>query len=124
MASHVQFSKTGPFWTDEKHVHFLNSMEASFVRSMYENLHHRRRLRLNRLLPDTADSTLDSHQKYRKNHHPTAGGGRMDGRSSRRSRRISSLPPISIQDQVVPQMENRAAEEEDEEDHPTSPINC
>lgn len=66
--SDVQFSKTEPFWTNEKHVHFLNSMEASFVRSMFESRNHRRCLRLDRHLPDTADSTLDSPQKDTKNH--------------------------------------------------------
>lgn len=69
MESHVQFNETGSCWTNEKHMHFLNSMEASFVRSMFENrTHRRRRLRLDRHLPDTSDSTLDSPQKDRKNH--------------------------------------------------------
>ncbi|PPD70545.1 hypothetical protein GOBAR_DD32585 [Gossypium barbadense] len=45
-------------WTDEKHVRFLNSMEAWFVRTMLENndLYHRR---LDRHLPDSSESTLD-----------------------------------------------------------------
>lgn len=72
MESHVQFTQTGPSWTNEKHMHFLNSMEASFVRSMFQNRAHRRRLRLDRLLPDTADSTLDSPLNHTKNH-PTSG---------------------------------------------------
>lgn len=45
-------------WTDEKHVQFLNSMEASFVRAMFEKKDHLL-LRLDRYLPDTSDSTLD-----------------------------------------------------------------
>ncbi|XP_038882735.1 uncharacterized protein LOC120073889 isoform X2 [Benincasa hispida] len=123
MESHVQFSETGPFWTNEKHMHFLNSMEASFVQSMFENRnHHRRRLRLDRHLPDTADSTLDSPQKDDTKNHATS-AVRINGRSSRRSRRISSLPHTSTQDQVVPQIEKRAVEDEDERDHPMSPVN-
>ncbi|XP_023552558.1 uncharacterized protein LOC111810184 isoform X1 [Cucurbita pepo subsp. pepo] len=122
MESHVQFSETKPFWTNEKHMHFLNSMEASFVRSMFKNRNHRRLLRLDRHLSDTADSTLDSPHKNRKKHSISV-GTRMDGRSSRRSRRIPSLPHTSIQDQVVPQMEERAVEDEDERDHPMSPVN-
>ncbi|KAL0548643.1 hypothetical protein IC582_013098 [Cucumis melo] len=122
MESHVQFTQTGPSWTNEKHMHFLNSMEASFVRSMFQNRAHRRRLRLDRLLPDTADSTLDSPLNHTKNH-PTSGSARMNGRSTRRSRRTSSPPYSSTQDQVVPQMEKIAVEDEDERDHPMSPLN-
>lgn len=44
-------------WTEEKHVHFLNTMEDSFVRTM---LHRYQHLRLDRHLPDTSESTLDS----------------------------------------------------------------
>ncbi|KGN57360.1 uncharacterized protein LOC101217506 [Cucumis sativus] len=122
MESHVQFTQTGPLWTNEKHMHFLNSVEASFVRSMFQNRAHRRGLRLDRLLPDTADSTLDSPHNHTKNH-PTSGSARINGRSTRRSRRISSPPYTSTQDQVVPQMEKRAVEDEDERDHPMSPLN-
>lgn len=57
-------SKTGS-WTNEKHFHFLNSMEASFVRAMFDNNKNNYNnnndpiLRLDRYLPDSSDSTLD-----------------------------------------------------------------
>ncbi|KAI4351780.1 hypothetical protein L6164_006098 [Bauhinia variegata] len=66
MGTPVPTTETALSWTDEKHLHFLNTMEASFVRSMLQNDngHGRRRiyhrlLRLDRPLPDTSDSTLD-----------------------------------------------------------------
>uniref|UniRef100_A0A803R2U8 Uncharacterized protein n=1 Tax=Cannabis sativa TaxID=3483 RepID=A0A803R2U8_CANSA len=48
-------------WTDEKHLEYLNSMEASFVRTLIgaNNYKNRSLLRLDRHLPDTSDSTLD-----------------------------------------------------------------
>ncbi|GAU32872.1 hypothetical protein TSUD_292380 [Trifolium subterraneum] len=81
----VPASKTTSFWTDEKHVNYLNTMEASFVRTMFENKncsssssssnhnrlipnndHHRQILRLNRNLPDSSESTLDSKPRQRR----------------------------------------------------------
>lgn len=58
-------TQTASLWTDEKHLHYLNTMEASFVRTM---LHHYvvvspQPLRLDRYLPDTSESTLDSKPK-------------------------------------------------------------
>lgn len=47
----------GLHWTNEKHLHFLNSMEASFVQSMLHN--NSRFPPLDRYLPDTSDSTHD-----------------------------------------------------------------
>ncbi|XP_062153238.1 uncharacterized protein LOC133861459 isoform X2 [Alnus glutinosa] len=95
-------------WTNEKHVHFLNSMEASFVRAMFENntgIH-----RLDRYLPDSSESTLDLKARRREKHaSPGSGRGRMDGRADKRARRrVSSHPwnPPS-QDQVVPQVESK-----------------
>jgi hypothetical protein len=89
----VPASKTASFWTDEKHVNYLNTMEASFVRTMFENKnccsssssnhnrvipkidHHRQILRLDRNLPDSSESTLDlkPHQRRRtrKYHAPS-----------------------------------------------------
>lgn len=55
-------SFSGP-WTNEKHLHYLNAMEAAFVHTMLDN--KRRLPRLDRYLPDTSDSTLDL------NTHPT-----------------------------------------------------
>ncbi|RYQ94021.1 hypothetical protein Ahy_B09g100226 [Arachis hypogaea] len=80
MESMVQVAKgeTAPFWTEERHVHFLNTMEASFVRTM---LHRNggdyysgrwQLLRLDRHLPDSSESTLDSegsrNSKMKKKH--------------------------------------------------------
>ncbi|GFP87653.1 hypothetical protein PHJA_000909000 [Phtheirospermum japonicum] len=46
-------------WTNERHVRFLNSMEASFLQSHFPPL--------DRYLPDTSDSTKDlgKETKYR-----------------------------------------------------------
>ncbi|KAG9146767.1 hypothetical protein Leryth_005094 [Lithospermum erythrorhizon] len=57
-------------WTNEEHLEFLNSIEASFVRAMFadggvntEEEHPSsqidRLLRLDRYLPDSCDSTED-----------------------------------------------------------------
>ncbi|KAG5077844.1 hypothetical protein JHK82_056539 [Glycine max] len=78
--------ETTSIWTDEKHRHYLNTMEASFVRTM---LHHYvvvspQPLRLDRYLPDTSESTLDS---TTKKHAPADSVGRSRGR--RRKRRSS-----------------------------------
>ncbi|KAK7314997.1 hypothetical protein VNO77_33529 [Canavalia gladiata] len=105
--AHVPASETTPFWTDEKHVHFLNSMEASFVCTMLENTHHHRHfLRLDRHLPDTSDSTLDlkphPRRRTRKHHAPSD----SMGPTGRRTRRRSSQHCNLSQDQVVPQVEN------------------
>ncbi|QCD94884.1 uncharacterized protein LOC114182438 isoform X3 [Vigna unguiculata] len=103
--SHVPATETPSFWTEEKHVHFLNTMEAAFVRAMHEN--HgaatltRHCLRLDRDLPDTSDSTLDlkphPRRRTRKLHAPTVDSM---GPTMRRPRRRSSQPYNSSQDQV------------------------
>lgn len=54
------------YWTEEKHVQFLNSMEASFVREMFENNDSYLLPRLDRYLPDTSDSTLDLKKTHRR----------------------------------------------------------
>lgn len=52
-------------WTDEKHVLFLNCMEACFVRRLAEDAGRgrfrlgRRRPRLDRFVPDISESTHD-----------------------------------------------------------------
>ncbi|TXG70872.1 hypothetical protein EZV62_005807 [Acer yangbiense] len=64
-----------PQWTDERHLHFLKSMEASFVHKMLENNNGgHRHLRLDRQLPDTSDSTLDlkKHRTINKHVNPDA----------------------------------------------------
>uniref|UniRef100_A0A2P2KX08 Uncharacterized protein MANES_14G027400 n=1 Tax=Rhizophora mucronata TaxID=61149 RepID=A0A2P2KX08_RHIMU len=73
MEPHVPNNQEEP-WTNEKHVHFLNSMEASFVRTMLEN--NTRWLRLDRYLPDSSESTLDlkSDQRRTKKHCASTSG--------------------------------------------------
>ncbi|XP_020221775.1 uncharacterized protein LOC109804371 [Cajanus cajan] len=105
-ASHVPASETTPFWTDEKHLRYLHTMEASFVRAMFKNRDNS--TRLDRYLPDTSESTLDlkphSHRGTVKHHAPSDSMGPINRR--RRSMRRSSQPYNSSQDQVVPQVEN------------------
>ncbi|CDP05224.1 unnamed protein product [Coffea canephora] len=96
-------------WTDERHVRFLNSIEASFVRAMFEhnnnNASNRRQchsLRLDRPLPDCFDSTLDV-GKDRRRRHSTSDAAEYSSsvvRTDKKSRRRLSSP-----DQVVPQLE-------------------
>ncbi|KAK3220764.1 hypothetical protein Dsin_014734 [Dipteronia sinensis] len=111
-------NNTGPpQWTDERHLHFLKSMEASFVHTMLENNNGRRRhLRLDRQLPDTSDSTLDlkKHKPINKHVNPAAdiiiigsrnrsSSSNIDSKADKRPRRHSSSsyrPYIPPQDQV------------------------
>ncbi|KAG9143219.1 hypothetical protein Leryth_010140 [Lithospermum erythrorhizon] len=70
-------------WTNEEHVKFLNSIEASFVRAMFSdasanNEQHKQEedssshkdclLRLDRFLPDSCDSTEDLPTQKRRSH--------------------------------------------------------
>ncbi|CAJ1952685.1 unnamed protein product [Sphenostylis stenocarpa] len=114
MDSTAQVTKTPSFWTDEKHMHFLNTMEASFVRAMLENqgtsnpspTHHS--LRLDRYLPDTFDSTLDLKphpHRIRKLHAPADSIGPRS-----RPRKRSSQPCNSSQDQVGVCANNRGTQ--------------
>ncbi|MBA0709135.1 hypothetical protein Golax_024195 [Gossypium laxum] len=102
MESHVP-SNRNETWTEEKHVHFLNSMEAWFVRTMLQS-NDRYNLRLDRHLPDSSDSTLDC--KPRTKHSTSVhfiGKTRSKMKKSRpvkRSMRPSSQPHDSSQDQV------------------------
>jgi hypothetical protein len=59
-------NKTEHNWTNEEHLHFLQSMEASFVRTMLEN--NGPLLRLDRYLPDSSESTLDLKSQRKKKH--------------------------------------------------------
>ncbi|XP_022737457.1 uncharacterized protein LOC111290420 isoform X2 [Durio zibethinus] len=106
MDSHVP-SNPNESWTDEKHVHFLNSMEAWFVRTMLEN-NDRYNLRLDRYLPDSSESTLDCKQNIhiRKKHATSVdfigtSRSKMKGRPGKRSRRPPAQPHDSSQDQVL-----------------------
>ncbi|XP_057422642.1 uncharacterized protein LOC130716658 [Lotus japonicus] len=115
---HAHNTETASVWTDEKHVNFLNTMEASFVRTMLHrrqdapsnNRHHH--LRLDRHLPDSAESTLDSKPRTSckiKKHAPSDSTGSRARIASRRMRRRTSaqLRNSSQQpDQEVPQLEN------------------
>ncbi|CAN6569411.1 unnamed protein product [Malus baccata var. baccata] len=110
-------------WTNEKHVKFLNSMEESFVRAMFEKKKdHRRPPRLDRYFPDTSDSTLDlkTSSRISKNHNSSQ-DGRMGGRCHKRSRMLSSQPSIASQDQVVPQIKIRTVDDKDEIEHHKGP---
>ncbi|KAE8681479.1 putative FAD-binding Berberine family protein [Hibiscus syriacus] len=114
MYSQVPSNPNEESWTEEKHVKFLNSMEAWFVRTMLDNK-DRFNLRLDRHVPDTSDSTLDCNCKHNApttRNHTTSGftatnRRKMKARPGKRSRRSSSQPLASTQDQVVPQVENR-----------------
>ncbi|CAL5185290.1 unnamed protein product [Lathyrus oleraceus] len=107
-------SSTRPFWTDQKHVNYLNTMEAIFVRTMFQNKtsfsnHNRPILRLDRHLPDTSESTLDlkphNRSHTRKYHAPSSD---LIGPTTRRTRRRTSQPFNSSQDQVVPHVDNES----------------
>ncbi|KAM3320056.1 hypothetical protein P3S67_007256 [Capsicum chacoense] len=96
-------SSSGLYWTNERHVHFLNSIEASFVRAMLENNNAAPILPLDRHLPDSTDSTLDTPKERRRRFSTSdikmSSGSRID--VEKKTRRTSSN--ISSQDQVVPQ---------------------
>nr|GEV08086.1 integrase, catalytic region, zinc finger, CCHC-type, peptidase aspartic, catalytic [Tanacetum cinerariifolium] len=92
-------------WTNEKHLCFLRSVEASFVRTLLENCDGRVPA-MDRILPDSCESTLDSkcttkrNKRYRGDN--TMAGISMDQKVIRRLR---IHPYLSFQeDQVVPQM--------------------
>ncbi|KAG6754490.1 hypothetical protein NC652_030275 [Populus alba x Populus x berolinensis] len=112
---------TKQYWTNEKHLHFLKSMEASFVRTMLEN--NSLVLRLDRYLPDSSDSTRDLKSQRRKKHGTPVGPSRtrMEGGVDKRStRRFSSHHKHydPSQDQVVPQLENGSSGDQDENNLP------
>ncbi|KAK7343675.1 hypothetical protein VNO77_12598 [Canavalia gladiata] len=106
---HMSNTETASVWTDEKHLHFLNTMEASFVRTMLHrygaSTHH---LRLDRHVPDTSESTLDSKPNRRpKKHAPSDSMSQRARSGSRRTRaRRSSHLQNSPSEQAVAQPEN------------------
>ncbi|KAL3524254.1 hypothetical protein ACH5RR_017088 [Cinchona calisaya] len=90
-------------WTDERHVRFLNSVEASFVRNMFQNSPPPNP-RLDRQLPDCFESTQDLQgmERRRKRYSSSSDAAEYSSaRIDKKNKRISSL------DQVVPQLENR-----------------
>lgn len=46
-------------WTNEMHLRFLNTIEASFVQAMSKNVNYNPHLRLDRHIPDSYESTQD-----------------------------------------------------------------
>ncbi|RDX58812.1 hypothetical protein CR513_61951, partial [Mucuna pruriens] len=72
---HLPNTDTPSVWTDEKHLHFLNTMEASFVNTMLHRygVVSTHSLRLDRYLPDTSESTLDSKPNRRPKKHASSG---------------------------------------------------
>ncbi|KAK8686614.1 hypothetical protein V6N13_125637 [Hibiscus sabdariffa] len=124
MDSHVPSNPNEESWTEEKHMHFLNSMEAWFVRTVLEN-NDRFTLRLDRHLPDTCDSTLDCKHNVRRRKKPTTSGfmglngSRMKVKAGP-GKRSPSQRHASSQDQVVPHIENKR-EDKHEKDSPNFP---
>ncbi|KAK6155734.1 hypothetical protein DH2020_009982 [Rehmannia glutinosa] len=100
-------------WTNERHLHFLNSMEASFVQSMFENNAHNPPP-LDRYLPDTSDSTKDL-GKERRRRHSTSDIVESSERKTDKKTRILSCQKSS-QDQVVPQFQNKR-DDKDKDDN-------
>ncbi|KAK7357355.1 hypothetical protein VNO80_16639 [Phaseolus coccineus] len=102
-------TQTTPVWTDEKHLHFLNTIEASFVRTMLH--HYAAPLRLDRYLPDTSESTQDSKPIRRPKKHayapPDSMGPTPRGRrSKRRSSHSQSHLQSSLLKQAVAELKN------------------
>ncbi|KAJ8633634.1 hypothetical protein MRB53_026970 [Persea americana] len=90
-------------WTNEKHISFLNWMEASFVKRMLKNDDFvDGDARLDRYLPDSAESTLDFDcGRSRRRVH-----GKRGSEERRRRDVVRETSSRPDHDQVVPQMEN------------------
>ncbi|KAL3647355.1 hypothetical protein CASFOL_008323 [Castilleja foliolosa] len=84
----AKYEGSSKHWTNERHINFLNSMEASFVQSMFPPL--------DRYLPDISESTKD----LVNNNVDSSGTTR-----EKKTRNLSSQK--STQDQVVPQFPNK-----------------
>ncbi|XP_015069689.1 uncharacterized protein LOC107014335 [Solanum pennellii] len=116
-------SSNSLYWTNERHVHFLNSIEASFVQTLLENNNNAAPiLPLDRHLPDSTDSTLDTPKERRRRFSTSdinmSSGSRID--VEKKTRRMSSI--ISSQDQVVPQYKHGRGDK-DADGHPSVPLN-
>ncbi|KAI3432085.1 uncharacterized protein J3R85_007468 [Psidium guajava] len=105
----------GTWWTDEKHLHFLDSLESSFLRTMFVRRSNRPVLRLDRHLPDSSDSTSDLTPPRPRKTRTTRDICRLDAPAAKKSRhsRPSRIP--SCDDQVVPQITKRAADEDEKD---------
>ncbi|KAL8543923.1 hypothetical protein ACS0TY_004468 [Phlomoides rotata] len=87
-------------WTNERHVHFLNSMEASFVQSMFQK-NNSHVPPLDRYIPDSSESTQDLAKQRRT----TSDNVESSERTEKKIRILSCK--ISSEDQVVPNFENK-----------------
>ncbi|KAK4777288.1 hypothetical protein SAY87_017475 [Trapa incisa] len=101
-------------WTDEKHLKFLDSVEATFVRTMLHgsNSSHHPPLPLDRHMPDSSESTQDLKSQRRKKLQPTAriNGGGGGGADKKPRRLLSQTPDSSWYDQVVPELPDKVAD--------------
>lgn len=71
MDKRLKINVSSGSWTNEKHVQFLNWVEASFVRTTFEgSSSNRRLLPLNRYIPDSSESTQDLKSQRKKKLHP------------------------------------------------------
>ncbi|XP_055827767.1 uncharacterized protein LOC129895987 [Solanum dulcamara] len=115
-----ELSISSLYWTNERHAHFLNSLEASFVRALLENTNAAPTLPLDRHLPDSTDSTLDTPKERRRRFSTSdinmSSGSRID--VEKKTRRMPSS--ISSQDQVVPRYKHGRGDK-DTDGHPNVP---
>ncbi|XP_077248537.1 uncharacterized protein LOC143888112 [Tasmannia lanceolata] len=122
--------KANGFWTDEKHISFLNRIEALFVQSMLQNdprcssltYAHRLHPPLDRYLPDTAESTLDfkntRHDRLEIHVKREIGETKVSGyvRSNKKTRRSSPPSYNASQDQVVPELGIKKGDKDEKEE--------
>ncbi|KAI4320028.1 hypothetical protein MLD38_033552 [Melastoma candidum] len=103
----MEREKASESWTNEKHSHYLDAMEASFVHTMLEDSSARRSLHLDRYVTTSCDSTQDSASRARnKCPGSTSGTGRTEANTDKRWRRhaTDTSNDDSALDQVVPQI--------------------
>ncbi|MFS7969385.1 hypothetical protein Hanom_Chr09g00808551 [Helianthus anomalus] len=100
-------------WTNERHLNFLKSVEASFVRTMLGN-GDGGLLSMDRHVPDSCDSTLDSEMVIgRKKRKRRFLGDDLDSRLGIDQRVRRLRPHFPQDDQVVPQMKHVKSDEYD-----------
>ncbi|XP_068635875.1 uncharacterized protein [Aristolochia californica] len=107
-------------WTDEKHISFLNRLEASFVETMllrsdltYLSRHPYHPPPLDRFLPDCADSTLDakcSGQTHFNNEVAKRNVQRDGRRFANGTMRLPPTDDNAPEDQVVPQFARKGGD--------------
>ncbi|KAK4790177.1 hypothetical protein SAY86_017481 [Trapa natans] len=98
-----EYGSSSSSWTDEKHLKFLDSVEASFVRTMLhgnDSSNHLPLLRLDRYMPDSSESTRDLKSQRRKNLRPAVQPELMVGLGLTRNpggdSHLSQLTPLMI----------------------------